>query len=164
MSFSTELARLVSGQLSRLATLNRHQLAGQAANLDFWVGQARHALEALDGYGARFVRMHAAQEQHVSAHGTTEYALGVDCPTARRAAPPRRVPDRELREARQALVEAAYRFLARCRKEGLVSLAQLAAARETLGVGSDGEALPGEELRGGGPCPGTEGRSVTDTP
>jgi hypothetical protein len=98
-------------------------------------------LAALDGYGVRFVRMHAAQEQYVSEHGTTEYALGEDYPNPRRASPPRRVPDRELRAARKSLVEAAYRFLARCRKEGLISLSQVAAARERLGVGSDAEPL-----------------------
>ena len=141
MSFSTDLARVVSDQLSRFVTLNRHQLAGQVANLDFWMSQARHALETLDGYGVRFIRMETAQEQYVSDHGTTEYALEVDYPVARKAAPPHRIPDRELRKARKALIESAYRFLVRCRKEGLISLEQISAARETLGVGSDGEPL-----------------------
>jgi hypothetical protein len=34
MSFSTDIAALVANQLSRFVTLNRHQLAGQAANPD----------------------------------------------------------------------------------------------------------------------------------
>ena len=141
MSFSTNMARLVSDQLSRFVTLNPHQLAGQVANLDFWMSQARHALEALDGYGVRFLRMQAAQEQYVNDHGTAEYLLDAGYPTTRKAGPPHRIPDRELRKARKALIEVAYRFLARCRKEGLISLAQIAAARERLGVGSDGEPL-----------------------
>ena len=64
MSFSTDIAELVANQLSRFVTLNRHQLAGQAANLDFWLGEVQHALAVIDGYGVRFTRMHAAQEQH----------------------------------------------------------------------------------------------------
>ena len=52
MSFSTDIAELVANQLSRFVTLNRHQLAGQAANLEFWVVQVRLALDTIDGYGA----------------------------------------------------------------------------------------------------------------
>ena len=37
MSFSTDVAKLVADQLSRFVTLNPHQLAGQVANLDFWL-------------------------------------------------------------------------------------------------------------------------------
>src|SRR5436305_4974977 len=101
MSFSTDIADLVAKQLSRLTTLNRHQLAGQVANLDFWLAQVQHALAVLDGYGVRFVRMHAAQEQYVAVHGTMEFGLNADLTTERRASPPRRVPDRELQKARR---------------------------------------------------------------
>src|SRR5262245_28135841 len=73
VSFSTDMAKLVADQLSRFVTLNRHQLAGQVANLDFWLAQVRHALAVIEGYGSRFVRMHAAQEQYVTQHGTTEF-------------------------------------------------------------------------------------------
>ena len=66
MSFSTDMAKLVADQLSRFVTLRPHQLAGQAANLDFWLAQVRHALSVIDGYGVRFIRLHAAQEQHVT--------------------------------------------------------------------------------------------------
>ncbi len=128
MSFSTDMAKLIADQLSRFATLNRHQLAGQAANLDFWLAQVRHGLGVLDGYGVRFVQMHSAQEQYVAAQGV----LG-------KAAPPRRVPDREIRQARRALTDAAYRFLARCRQEGFVSGPQLSEALARLGMDSEGE-------------------------
>jgi hypothetical protein len=123
------MAKLVADQLSRFVTLNRHQLAGQVANLDFWLAQVRHALAGIDEYGARFVRMQGAQEHYVALHGTTEFALGAEDYTPQsRPAPPRRVPDRELRQARRALVEAARRFLERCRAEGLVAGAAMSAA------------------------------------
>ena len=60
MSFSTKLAKLVADQLARFVTLNRHQLAGQVANLDFWLDQVRHGLAVVDGYGRRFQRLKAA--------------------------------------------------------------------------------------------------------
>lgn len=129
MSFSTDMARLVADQLSRFVTLNRHQLAGQVANLDFWLAQVRHALAGIDGYGVRFVRMQGAQEQYVTRHGTTEFVFGAEDYTPQtRPAPPRRVPDRELRQARRALVEAATRFLERCRGEGFVADSVVSAA------------------------------------
>ncbi len=134
MSFSTDMAHLVAEQLSRFVTLNRHQLAGQVANLDFWLAEVRHALAVIDGYGVRFVRMQGAQEQYVTAHGTTESVPGVDDFTERRASPPRRIPDRELRKARSALTEATKHFLERCRREGFVSESELSDAIGSLGI------------------------------
>ena len=136
MSFSTDIAELVAKQVSRFVALNRHQLAGQAANLDFWLGQVRNALAAIDGYGVRFVRMTGAQEQYTAAHETIEFAPEADYYTAGRAQPPRRVPERELQKARRALVEAATAFLRRCRDDDLISDAEL------------GEALGSFEPRG----------------
>jgi crotonobetainyl-CoA:carnitine CoA-transferase CaiB-like acyl-CoA transferase len=135
MSFSTDMAELVANQLSRFVTLNRHQLAGQVANLDFWLAQVRHALEVIDGYSARFVRMDAAQEHYVATHRTTTSEVGPTGPRERTPPPPRRIPDRELQKARRALVEAARRFLERCRQDGLISESQLATAFEGLGIG-----------------------------
>jgi len=134
MSFSTDIADLVAMQLSRLTTLNRHQLAGQVANLDFWLGEVQHALAVIDGYGVRFTQMHAAQEQYVNSHGTTEFDLDYDWDTKRRASPPRRVSGHELAKARRNLTQAASRFLERCRSEGLLSEDQFSSAMESLGM------------------------------
>src|SRR5947209_2785245 len=115
------MAELVANQLSRFVTLNRHQLAGQVANLDFWLAQVRHALAGIDGYGVRFVRMQDAQKHYVASHGAPEFVHpgAEDNIWPRRPPPPRRVPDRALRQARRTLVEVAGRFLERCRAEGL---------------------------------------------
>lgn len=136
MSFSTDLAALVANQLSRFVTLNPHQLAGQAENLDFWLGQVRHALEALDEYAVRFVRLEGAQERYVTRHGTTRTVYDVVTETARERTPPppRRIPDRELQKARRELLDATTRFLARCRDEGLISAHEHAAALAGLGL------------------------------
>jgi hypothetical protein len=135
MSFSTDIADLVAKQLSRFTTLNQHQLAGQAANLDFWLSEVQHALAIIDEYDIRFGRMCAAQEQYVSAHGTIEFDLIADWEeTGRRASPPRRVPAHELGKARRNLLQAASRFLERCRSEGYLSEEQLSAAIESLDV------------------------------
>lgn len=128
MSYSTDMAKLVAEQLSRFVTLNRHQLAGQVENLDFWLAEVRHALGVIDNYGVRFVRMASAEVQYVVAHGTEVHPRG-DGLFPSFPPPPRRVPDRELRIARRALLEATTRFLERCRAEGLVADAVVSAAR-----------------------------------
>ena len=127
MSFSTDVATLVADQLSRFVTLNPHQLAGQAANLDFWLGEVRHAVRVIDEYGVRFVRMEAGQQQYVSVHDTKLSEIGPAGAETRKPPPPRRIPDRELRQARRALVEAVTRFLERCRAEGFTSEAVVSA-------------------------------------
>lgn len=111
MSFSTDMAKLVTGQVSRFVTLNRHQLAGHVANLDFWLTEVRHCLQVIDGYGKRFRLLKTAQEKHVAEHHTIEFDLDDPCCTRGKAAPPQRVPDSELKDARRALTEATRRSL-----------------------------------------------------
>lgn len=132
VSFSTDMAELVTNQLSRFVTLNPHQLAGQVANLDFWLAQVRNALAVIDGYGVRFVRMEGSQGQYVATHATTMSHIGPAGVTERKPPPPRRIPDRELRKTRQSLVEAATRFLERCGHDGLISQPELSAALAEL--------------------------------
>jgi hypothetical protein len=134
MSFSTDMTGPVADQLSRFVTLNRHQLAGQAANLDFWLAQVRHTLAVIGGYGARFAGMRGAQEQHAATRGTTEFAPGAGFPTEQKAWPPRRLPDHELRRARRGLTEATTRFSDCCRREGLISESQFPEACGGLGL------------------------------
>jgi hypothetical protein len=134
MAFSTDLAELVATQLTRFVTLNPHQLAGQVANLDFWLAQVRNALDTIDGYGVRFIQMDAAQEQYVTIYNTTVSVVTPTDPEERRPAPPRRIPDRELQMARRALVAATRQFLERCHVEALISNVQFAEALQNLGI------------------------------
>ena len=122
MSYSTDVARLLTDQLKRFVSLRVHQLAGQVENLDFWLAEVRHALSVIDGYGVRFVRLHDAQERYVAIHDIKLSVYESASYSAHEASPPevRRIPDRELRQARKALVDAAQQFLERCHVEGLV--------------------------------------------
>jgi hypothetical protein len=133
MPYASVVAKVLADQLNRLVTLNRHQLAGQVANLDFWLAEARHALDVIDTYPKRFQRMKAAQGQYVSEHATTAFDLDDPCCTQGPPAQPRRVPTAELQDARRAVCEAVARLLARCRKDGLIDAAAVAEARERLG-------------------------------
>jgi hypothetical protein len=128
MPFSTDIAKLVTDQLSRFITLRPHQLAGQAANVDFWLAQVRHAIGIIDGYGVRFVRMEGAQQQYIAARNVKLSVVGPAGVEERKPSAPHRIPDRELRQARRDLVEAVDRFLQRCLSEGLVADSVVSAA------------------------------------
>lgn len=139
MSFSTELANLLTNQLSRFVTLNRYQLAGQVANLDFWLGEVRHGLSVLDGYTRRFEQMRDAQNAYVEQHQTVEWPLGDDEFKNKPLA--HRTPANELQQARRLLCLATYRFLVRCYNEGFLEEARLAKACEDLAIGVDAKDL-----------------------
>ncbi|MGL6075216.1 MAG: hypothetical protein ACRC8S_13740 [Fimbriiglobus sp.] len=136
MSFSEQIAKVVADQLERFVTLNPHQLAGHVANLDFWVGEAQHALEVIDGYQERFRNLKEGQEKYVSQHNTrvwSPFERDISTPPAS----PQRVPDGSLREARRSVVDAVYRFLVRLCNEGLIPETELRARCAELGIGID---------------------------
>jgi len=134
MSFSEIMAKIVADQLARFVTLNRHQLAGQASNLDFWVDQARHALEVIDGYEPRFRRLKAAQDEYVAEHNTLTF-FPSDPEIKGAADPPRRVPHATLCNARVSVTDATYRFLVRCYNDGLIPESRLRDICGSLDIG-----------------------------
>ncbi len=151
MPYSSDVANLIADQLTKFISLNRHQLAGQVANLDFWVGEVRHALDVIDGYGVRFVRLSMNQEHFLKMQDTGELRTGpilVDAPRLRIADPPasnplpyarpvRRIPDRELQQARRNLTDAVFKFLSRCFREALISEKQFAGICKQLGLAGE---------------------------
>jgi hypothetical protein len=148
MAFTIEVAKLVDAQLARFVTLNRHQLAGQFANLDFWISEVHHALSMIDGYRKRFQQLRAAQTKYAKDHATTVFALDDPCCTQTGPEPPRPIPDADLREARRSLCEITYRFLLRCFHESLIDEKALREICEglNLGIASD-DLRPGEPKR-----------------
>ena len=93
MPYTIDVVRPLIDQLAKFATLNRYQLAGHVANLDFWLGEVRHGLAVIDGYGERFERLRAAQQRHVSEHRSTIFSLRDPRHTEGSPPPPKRVPD-----------------------------------------------------------------------
>ncbi len=125
MSFATDLAKLVDYQLWRFTKVNKYQLAGQAANIDFWLAQVRHCFEVIDGYGERFQRLKNAEADYFAKHPDPRLKL------------PRRVPPQALREARRCLGDAAWFFLLRCYHEGFIGEPRLRQACAEVGIAVD---------------------------
>ncbi len=135
MSYSSEVANLIASQLSRFMTLSRYQLAGQAANLDFWLSEARHAVEVIDRYGQRFEQMKSTQNRYVSEHETLAHDSRDEFSKPKPPDPPIRVSDVELKQARRAVTDTAYRFFVLCTNEGFITESRLREACDNLGIG-----------------------------
>jgi hypothetical protein len=133
MAYSTDIADLLAAQLQKFVTLNRHQLAGQVANLDFWLAEVRHCLDVIDRYPERFARLSSAQEQHVTRHGTVEFDL-TDREFQYRASPAQRVPAQAMQKSRRGLVQVTRQLLQRCVKEGFLTDDAARRALEGLGI------------------------------
>jgi hypothetical protein len=141
MAYSNDIANLLTAQITKFVTLNRHQLAGHVANLDFWVDEVRHCLDVIDGYNRRLEQMKAGQKKHVSEHGTVEFSLDDPCCTQRPASRPTRVPDSMLADSKRNLCDATYRFLVRCFKERLVNEEMLRGTCDSLDIGVEASDL-----------------------
>ena len=134
MAYLIDISNLLTKTLERFATLNRHQLAGHVANLEFWTSEVRHCLAVLDGYKSRFERMKDAQLRYIKDHQVIQFDLEEPCVRGP-ASPPTRVNDGEIRETRRQLCEAFYRFLIRCHNESFMSEVTLRDTADSLGIG-----------------------------
>lgn len=117
LAYSTDIAKLLNDQLVKFTTLNRHQLAGHVANLEFWILEVRHCLNVLDGYPKRFDQLKYAQMRYASEHKTIEYEFDEPDVFRESPLPPKRVPQGEIREARRSLCDATRRFRAVLQRE-----------------------------------------------
>lgn len=137
-------------QIEKIASYNTHQLAGQFANLDFWLAEATHAIRILDGYPNRFKQLREAQIRWVDAHDTlvSDYCphCGAACEFGpQRPTPPHRIPSNELDTARRALRDAVYHLLLRLFRLRWIEEEKLREACERVGTSVDVTDL--EEIR-----------------
>jgi hypothetical protein len=146
MSYSIKRAELLADQLERLATQHTHQLAGQHANLQFWLSEAVAAIRTLDEYPTRYRQLRDTQLAWVREHATkiTRY-----CPICcgpcefgpQTPARPYRIPSEELSAARDAVRRAARRLLLRLYHAEFVTEAELREAADLVGAAVEREDL-----------------------
>ena len=142
MSYPIEISKALTETLARFVSLNAHQLAGHAANLDFWLGEVKHCIEVIEGYRRRFEVMKAAQMAYVAEKRTMEFSYRCEgycpiCAEGESALPPRPIPEGQLREALRALRDAAYHFLVRCYRTDFFDETRLRQAADSVGTGID---------------------------
>jgi hypothetical protein len=94
--------------LEHSAGLPVHQLAGHAANVDFWVSETKHCLAVIDGYQKRFERLREGQAEYEKKNNV----IGKTSPIRRSA------KHNSRQECRRSVCEAIEKFLTRCHREG----------------------------------------------
>lgn len=121
MVFTIERAEAVASMLEKFTTAHAYQVAGQFANLEFWVSETLSALKGIEDYGNRFERLAAGQRAWVDAHdvevGSYCSHCGGKCefePQFQRPGPPVKVPANDRNAAISRLKDAFYFFVARC--------------------------------------------------
>ena len=150
MAYMLEIADALARTIGKFKTLNSYQLAGQAANFDFWKGQVKNALDVIDGYPARRKRLTAAQKNHIREHDTRRFLpkqlspqqkqenqdFPEDAwPLDRAMHDPQLIDPAELQAKRRDVVDAFYTFLLRCHKEGLLTTDVAKQSLAECGVG-----------------------------
>ena len=142
MIYTIEKAKLISEQLRRFTSGYAHHVAGQFANINFWVHEVQEAFKTIDEYNQRFNNIRDDQKKWVDAHGTRVYGYCPHCggkcefsdgiPT-----PPVRLSDIELQAARKELVDSVYFFLLRCYRMKLLNKNMLDTKCEEIGISID---------------------------
>lgn len=141
MPYTTEIVKPLADQLAKFVTLNRHQLAGQVANLDFWLDEVRHGLAVIDGYNNRFERLRSCKSGTSRNTGRRSSASPIHAALRVHLRRPCAAPDGPMREARHALCEATYRWLVRCYREGLITEQSVRHACRELDIGVEASDL-----------------------
>jgi hypothetical protein len=146
MIYTLEKAKLISEQLRRLTTGYAHHVAGQFANIDFWLHEIQESIKTIDQYNKRFNSMRDEQKKWIDAHGTVVYdycpICGGKCEFADGTPPPPvRTPDIELSAARKELIDSTYFFLLRCYRMSLLTKSTLEAKCNEIGTSIDSSDL-----------------------
>ncbi len=119
MSYLEEITAPLTKVLSHHAQLPASQLAGHAANVDFWMAEVAHRLMVIDGYQKRFKAMREAQLQHPGAHGVVP-------------PPQRSTSDEDRKTLARDLRDAAHSLLDRLEREALIDQTRAQELRKKL--------------------------------
>jgi hypothetical protein len=102
----------------------REQLAGYCANLDFWVGEIRHALDVVSGYETRFEKLKQARDGYAAGRGQP-----LDESSAART-----VSQAEISRLDKQLRATARRFLKVCCEKGYINYPKHREIEHLLGI------------------------------
>ncbi len=118
MPYIEDITESLTQTLTHTGGLPVHQLAGHAANLEFWVGEVQHALDVIDGYSRRFKNIQQGEDDYTQ----RQQQKGMPNASYRTGPPMKRgIKDQECKDLRRRLVDAMYHVLNRCYNEGLIT-------------------------------------------
>ena len=143
--YTLERAHLISEQLRKFTDSYAYMVAGQFANIDFWINETVNSLKAIDGHNARFENMYNAQkywidEKNVKVPDYCFICNGI-CELSHEGYIKPELPKKRARiektETRKELVNAAYYFLVRCYRIGLLNQVEMKNHCDKIGTSID---------------------------
>ncbi len=142
MIYTIEKANLISKQLRKFTNGYTHHIVGHYANIDFWMNEVTDALKVIDNHRHRFDDMYNAQKIWIDDH---EVVVHEYCPICRgkcefsdgKPTLPEFRFKSELADAKKNLVDAAYYFLVRCFRVGLLTREDLKNKCDLIGASID---------------------------
>lgn len=145
MIYTIKKANLVAEQLRKFTDSYSYMVAGQYANIDFWIAETISSLKALDDHNNRFKKMYNAQndwieEKNVKVPDYCFICNGI-CELShdgyRKPELPKLRSKSEKKESRKNLVDSFYYFLIRCYKVGLLNEEEMNAFCKEIGTSID---------------------------
>lgn len=145
MIYTIERANLITRQLKKFTDSYAFMVAGQFANIDFWIAEVVSAKKALDGHKVRFDKMYEAQrdwieEKRVRVPDYCHICNGI-CELSHdgyvKPALPMNKARAEKKESRKELIDSAYYFLVRCHNIGLITGEEIKGFCDEIGTGID---------------------------
>lgn len=145
MIYTVERAALITTQLKKFTDSYAFIVAGQFANLDFWIDEVVSAKMALDGHKARFDKMYEAQinwieKKQVRVPDYCHICNGICELSHERSVKPTLPKNRfssQKKESRKELIDSAYYFLVRCHKLGLINEKEIKEYCDIIGTSID---------------------------
>jgi hypothetical protein len=119
MSYVEDITEALIGTLTYVGGLPAEKLAGHAANLEFWVGEVRHASDVIDGYRERFKKLQDGERLAAERFGIPFRPFRSERPIRPG------ISDHELQELRRRLIDSVSHVLSRSYKDGIVSETEL---------------------------------------
>jgi len=127
MSYLADITLPLVKTLKHFSSLPVHQLAGHAANFQFWKSEVEHRKHLIETYRGRFERLRDAQQEYGKLHGfgnetefssfTDEYiTVPINSETPLRA----NLPDAERKDLLKQLDAAFHAFHERLKRESLL--------------------------------------------
>jgi hypothetical protein len=131
MPYVEDITEPLISTLTYAGGLPARQLAGHAANVEFWVGEVKHAFDIIDGYGERFKKLQDGERIAAELLGPEFHPFH-----SRKLVRPG-MSDHELKELRRRLTDSVFHVLSRCYTEGFVSETELEEYSERLDLDSN---------------------------
>ena len=145
MIYTTKRAILITKQLRKFTDSYAYMVAGQFANIDFWMNETVSSIRAIDEHNMRFEKMCEAQkkwieDKNVSVPDYCSICNGI-CELSeqhyKKPELPRNRAKNEKKESRKELIDSAYYFLVRCFKIGLLNQEELKGYCSKIGTSID---------------------------